>query len=156
VHAMQAGHRRRHRYWNIKGCGDAARFFASNSRILHRESVWRLLPNMWPRMWHIRKPGKTDGKPRTERSLLFPSEEFRERVRNAAKVRGFPIGASVHSRCLPRMKFEGARIPTRQPNLKLAWRPRLRTWRSRGRGLQTLAHAQVALTDVFLKYVITL
>ena len=28
-------------------------------------------------------------KPRTERSLLFPSEEFRERVRNTAKDRDF-------------------------------------------------------------------
>ena len=41
------------------------------------------------RMCHIRKSGQGMAKPRTERSLLFPSEEFRERVRNTAKDRDF-------------------------------------------------------------------
>src|SRR5215469_12458459 len=53
-----------------------------------------------PQMWHIilivvfrqrdtAKWRKRMAKPRTERSLLFPSKEFREKVRQTAKNRGF-------------------------------------------------------------------
>ena len=93
-------------------------------------------------------------KPRTERSLLFPSKEFRDQVRKASKDRGFRSEqAFILAACEREIRrsdnaeaatqFE-ARVATSLTNLA-----------KQVQGLQTLAHAQVALTDVFLKYVIT-
>jgi hypothetical protein len=93
-------------------------------------------------------------KPRTERSLLFPSKEFREQVRKASKDRGFQseqafiLAACEHeirqgANTEATAQFEGRVAATLTNLAKLL------------QGLQTLGHAQVALTDVFLKYVIT-
>ena len=40
-------------------------------------------------------------KPRTERTLLFPSKEFREEVRKASKARGFPLRSNKRLRPPP-------------------------------------------------------
>ncbi len=92
-------------------------------------------------------------KPRIERSLLFPSKEFREQVRKASKDRGFRSEqAFILAACEREIRrgdnteavtqFE-ARVAATLTNL------------AKQVGLRTLGHAQVALTDVFLKYVIT-
>jgi len=78
-------------------------------------------------------------KPRIERSLLFPNKEFRERVRKASKDRGFRSEQAFESVT----QFE-ARIAATLTNLA-----------KQGQHLQTLVEAQVAITDVLLKYVIT-
>jgi hypothetical protein len=44
---------------------------------------------------------KSTAKPRTERSLLFPSKEFREEVRKASKARGFPLRSNKRLRPPP-------------------------------------------------------
>jgi len=93
-------------------------------------------------------------KPRIERSLLFPNKEFRERVRKASKDRGFRSEqAFILAACEREIRrgdntetvtqFE-ARVAATFTNLA-----------KQGQHLQTLVQAQVALTDVLLKYVIT-
>ncbi|HVB58974.1 MAG TPA: hypothetical protein VNE63_21415 [Candidatus Acidoferrales bacterium] len=88
------------------------------------------------------------------RSFRYPSAELREQVRAAVKERGFRseqaflIAACEHeirqgANTEATTQFE-ARVATTLTNLA-----------KQVQGLQTLAHAQVALTDVFLKYVIT-
>ena len=93
-------------------------------------------------------------KPRTERSLLFPSEEFREQVRNAAKDRGFRSEqAFILAACESELRRGENTEATAQFEARVA--ATLTNLAKKVQGLQTLAHAQVALTDVFLKYVIT-
>ena len=93
-------------------------------------------------------------KPRTERSLLFPSEEFRERVRKGAKDRGFRSEqAFILAACESELRRGENTDATTQFEARVA--ATLTNLAKQVQGLQTLAHAQVALTDVFLKYVIT-
>jgi hypothetical protein len=100
------------------------------------------------------KWGKCMAKHRTERSLLFPSKEFREQVRRASKHRGFRseqafILAACESEVRKGYNTEAetqfdARVVATLTNLA-----------KQVQGLHTLAQAQVALTDVLLNYVIT-
>jgi hypothetical protein len=104
-------------------------------------------------MWHIRKSEKRMAKPRTERSLLFPSEEFRERVRKGAKDRGFRSEqAFILAACDNELRRGENADAATQFEARMA--ATLTNLAKQVQGLQTLAHAQVALTDVFLKYVI--
>ena len=93
-------------------------------------------------------------KPRTERNLLFPSKEFREKVREASKNKGFRSEqAFILAACENEIRrgdndeaatqFEG-RVAATLANMA-----------KQGQSLYTLAQAQVALIDVLLKYVIT-
>ena len=88
------------------------------------------------------------------RNFRYPSAELREQVRAAVKERGFRseqaflIAACEHeirqgANTEATEKFE-ARVAATLTNLA-----------KQVQGLQMRAHAQVALTDVFLKYVIT-
>ena len=88
------------------------------------------------------------------RNFRYPSAELRDQVRAAVKERGFRseqaflIAACEHeirqgANTDAAAQFE-ARVAATLTNLA-----------KQVQGLQTLAHAQVALTDVFLKYVIT-
>jgi hypothetical protein len=105
-------------------------------------------------MWHIRKSEKRMAKPRTERSLLFPSKEFRERVRKGAKDRGFRSEqAFILAACDNELRRGENTDAATQFEARVA--ATLTNLAKQVQGLQTLAHAQVALTDVFLKYVIT-
>ena len=105
-------------------------------------------------MCHIWKSGQRMAKPRTERSLLFPSEEFRDRVRNAAKDRGFRSEqAFILAACENELRRGENTDATTQFETRVA--ATLTNLTKQVQGLQTLAHAQVALIDVFLKYVIT-
>ena len=93
-------------------------------------------------------------KKRISRNFRYPSGELRDQVRAAVKERGFRseqaflIAACEHeirqgANTEAAAQFE-ARVAATLTNLA-----------KQVQGLQTLAHAQVALTDVFLKYVIT-
>jgi hypothetical protein len=88
------------------------------------------------------------------RNFRYPSAELRDQVRGAVKGRGFRseqaflIAACEHeirqgANTEATEKFE-ARVAATLTNLA-----------KQVQGLQMRAHAQVALTDVFLKYVIT-
>jgi hypothetical protein len=93
-------------------------------------------------------------KRRTERSLLFPSMEFREKVRQASKDRGFRSEqAFILAACENEIRRSNNTEATTQFEARVA--ATLTNLASQVQGLQTLAHAQVALTDVTLKYVIT-
>jgi hypothetical protein len=88
------------------------------------------------------------------RNFRYPSAELRDQIRAVVKERGFRseqaflIAACEHeirqgANTEATVQFE-ARVAATLTNLA-----------KQVQGLQTLAHAQVALTDVFLKYVIT-
>lgn len=93
-------------------------------------------------------------KPRTERSLLFPSKEFREKVREASKNRGFRSEqAFILAACENEIRRGDNAEAATQFEAPVA--ATLTNLAKQGQSLYTLAHAQVALTDVLLKYVIT-
>src|SRR5260370_9704631 len=93
-------------------------------------------------------------KPRIERSLLFPNKEFRERVRKASKDRGFRSEqAFILAACEREIRRGDDTESVTQFETRIA--ATLTNLAKQGQHLQTLAQAQVALTDVLLKYVIT-
>jgi hypothetical protein len=93
-------------------------------------------------------------KPRTERSLLFPSKEFREQVRKASKDGGFRSEqAFILAACESEIRRADNTEAATQSEARVA--ATLTNLAKQVQGVQTLAHAQVALTDVFLKCVIT-
>jgi hypothetical protein len=93
-------------------------------------------------------------KPRTERSLLFPSKDFREQVRKASKDRGFRSEqAFILAACESEMRRGVNADSVTQFEARIA--ATLTNLAKQSQGLHTLAQAQVALTDVLLKYVIT-
>jgi hypothetical protein len=93
-------------------------------------------------------------KPRTERSLLFPSKEFREKVREASKNRGFRSEqAFILAACENEIRRGDNAEAATQFEARVA--ATLANMAKQGQSLYTLAQAQVALIDVLLKYVIT-
>jgi len=93
-------------------------------------------------------------KPRTERSLLFPSKEFREQVRKASKDRGFRSEqAFILAACEREIRRGDNTEAVTQFEARVA--ATLTNLAKQGQNLQTLVQAQVALMDVLLKYVIT-
>jgi hypothetical protein len=88
------------------------------------------------------------------RSFRYPSAEMRERVRAAVKERGFSSEqAFLIAACEHEIRQGANTEATQQFEARVA--ATLANLSKQVQGLQTLAHAQVALTDVFLKYVIT-
>jgi len=93
-------------------------------------------------------------KPRIERSLLFPNREFRERVRKASKDRGFRSEqAFILTACEREIRRGDDTESVTQFEARIA--ATLTNLAKQGQHLQTLVEAQVAITDVLLKYVIT-
>jgi ABC-type histidine transport system ATPase subunit len=93
-------------------------------------------------------------KQRTERNLLFPSKEFRDCVRLAAKERSF---RSEHAFILAACKNELARGDSTEATARLEARIAA-TLANKGKQVQslfTLVHAQFALTNSLLQYVLT-
>jgi hypothetical protein len=103
---------------------------------------------------NISKWRKNMSKPRTERNLLFPSKEFRERVRKTSMERGFRSEqAFILAACEGEMRRSDNADSVTQFEARIA--ATLTNLAKQGQHLQTLAEAQVAITDVLLKYVIT-
>src|SRR5215470_20386705 len=91
-----------------------------------------------------RRGEKTMKKERIERNLLFPSKEFRDRVRSAAKERGF---RSEQAFILAACKNELARGDSTEATAQLEARIAA-TLANTGKQVQslfTLVHAQFAL-----------
>jgi hypothetical protein len=93
-------------------------------------------------------------KQRTERNLLFPSKEFRDRVRLAAKERGFRSEqAFILAACKNELERGDNTEATAQLEARIA-----ATLANTGKQVQslfTLVHAQIALTNSLLQYVLT-
>jgi hypothetical protein len=88
------------------------------------------------------------------RNFRYPSAELRDQVRAAVKERGFRSEqAFLNSACEHESRQGANTEATEQFEARVA--ATLTNLAKQVQGLQTLAHAQVALTDVFLKYVIT-
>ena len=93
-------------------------------------------------------------KHRIERNLLFPSREFRDRVRSASSERGFRSEqAFILTACEHELRQGDNTEAVTQFEARVA--ATLTNMAQQVQGLHTLAQAQVALTDVLLKYVIT-
>jgi hypothetical protein len=88
------------------------------------------------------------------RNFRYPSAELQEQVRAAVRERGFRSEqAFLIAACEHEIRQGANTEATTQFEARVA--ATLTNLAKQVQGLQTLAHAQVALTDVFLKYVIT-
>jgi hypothetical protein len=88
------------------------------------------------------------------RNFRYPTAELRNQVRAAVKERGFRSEqAFLIAACEHEIRQGANTDATTQFEARVA--ATLTNLAKQVQGLQTLAHAQVALTDVFLKYVIT-
>lgn len=88
------------------------------------------------------------------RNFRYPSGELREKVRLAVKERGFRSEqAFLIAACEHELRQGDNTEATTQFEARMA--ATLTNLAKQVQGLRTLGHAQVALTDVFLKYVIT-
>jgi hypothetical protein len=88
------------------------------------------------------------------RNFRYPSAELRDQIRAAVKERGFRSEQAFLIAACEHEIRQGANIEaTEQFEARVA--ATLTNLAKQVQGLRTLAHAQVALTDVFLKYVIT-
>ena len=88
------------------------------------------------------------------RNFRYPSAELRDQVRAAVKERGFRSEqAFLIAACEHEIRQDANTQATEQFEARVA--ATLTNLAKQAQELQTLAHAQVALTDVFLKYVIT-
>ena len=88
------------------------------------------------------------------RNFRYPSAELRDQIRAAVKERGFRSEqAFLIAACEHEIRQGANTDATTQFEARVA--ATLTNLAKQVQGLQTLAHAQVALTDVFLKYVIT-
>ena len=93
-------------------------------------------------------------KQRTERNLLFPSKDFRDRVRSAAKERGFRSEqAFILAACQNEMERGDSTEALEDLEARLA--ATLVNTDSKVQSLFTLVHAQFALTNSLLQYVLT-
>jgi hypothetical protein len=143
-----------HRYWNIKGCGDASRIFIAKCLFFSAEGCGDFCKRCGTNVPPQENGGNCMAKPRTERNLLFPSKEFRERVRKTSMERGFRSEqAFILAACEGEMRRSDNADSVTQFEARIA--ATLTNLAKQLQGLNTLAQAQVALTDVLLKYAIT-
>jgi len=113
---------------------------------------------MWNKFWH--HSGTTAErsvfmvKRAISRNFRYPSAELREKVRVAVKERGFRSEqAFLIAACEHELRQGDSTEAATQFEARVA--ATLTNLAKQGQGLHTLAQAQVALTDVLLKYVIT-
>lgn len=93
-------------------------------------------------------------KHRIERNLLFPSQEFRERVRCAVRERGFRSEqAFILTACENEVRRGDQTEATTQLEARIA--ATLANVTKEVQALFTLVHAQFALTNSLLQYVLT-
>ena len=93
-------------------------------------------------------------KERIERNLLFPNQQFRDRVRSAAMERGFPSEqAFILAACSNELeRGDGTEAMN---NLEDRIVATLLNVAKEVQSLFTLVHTQVALTNSLLQYVLT-
>jgi len=121
VHEIQADYRRPTHVLEHKGLWRCCACFYRQVLLFQKEGMWRLLADKWHKCATassstfldtstVQIRGDFMAKPRTERSLLFPSKEFREQVRKASKDRGFDPNRRSFSP-LANARFAGAITP---------------------------------------------
>jgi hypothetical protein len=109
---------------------------------------------MWHHLGTTLERGCFVSKESISRNFRYPSAELREQVRAAVRERGFRSKqAFLIAACEHEIRQGANTEATTQFEARVA--ATLTNLAKQVQGLQTLAHAQVALTDVFLKYVIT-
>jgi hypothetical protein len=105
-------------------------------------------------MRHTKKREPNMQKHRIERNLLFPSQEFRERVRCAVRERGFRSEqAFILTACENEVRRGDQTEATTQLEARIA--ATLANVTKEVQALFTLVHAQFALTNSLLQYVLT-
>ena len=93
-------------------------------------------------------------KRRIERNLAFPSDEFRTKVRTAAKDRGFRTEqAFILAACENELKRDARTDANSQMEARLI--ASMQKVAREFQALFTLVHAQFALTNSLLQYVLT-
>ena len=93
-------------------------------------------------------------KQRIERNLLFPNQEFRDRVRSAAKARGFRSEqAFILATC--ENELERGDTTEAMDDLEARIAATLVNMAKEVQSLFTLVHTQVALSNSLLQYVLT-
>ena len=93
-------------------------------------------------------------KRRIERNLAFPSEEFRAKVRTAAQDRGFRTEqAFILAACENELKRDSRTDANSQMEARLI--ASMQKVATEFQALFTLVHAQFALTNSLLQYVLT-
>lgn len=93
-------------------------------------------------------------KRRIERNLAFPTEQFRQLIRSAAKERGFRTEqAFILTACENELKRGDSAEATNQLEARVA--ATLSNLAKEVQSLFTLVHTQVALTNSLLQYVLT-
>src|SRR5215469_16970923 len=101
-----------------------------------------------------RNRGNPMKKERTERNLLFPNMESRNRIRPAAKERGFRSEqAFILAACENELERGDNNEATTQLDARIA--ATLSNLSKEVQSLFTLVHTQVALTNCLLQYVLT-
>jgi hypothetical protein len=101
-----------------------------------------------------RNRGNPMKKKRTERNLLFPNIEFRNRIRTAANERGFRSEqAFILTACENELERGDNNEATTQLEARIA--ATLANLSREVQSLFTLAHSQFALTNSLLQYVLT-
>jgi hypothetical protein len=140
-------------YWNIKEGGHAARDLTSKSSEVSSLRCGDIFA-FAPQKRHTKKGGSVMRKQRIERNLAFPTEEFRTRVRTAAKERGFRTEqAFILAACENELKRDDGTELTTQLEARIV--ASLGKVAKEFQSLFTLTHVQFALTNSLLQYVLT-
>lgn len=141
-------------YWNIKECGYMSLYSDDKFRemsSIRRGGFWTIAPQMRHKE---KQGGSIMRKHRIERNLAFPSEEFRTKLRTAAKERGFRTEqAFILAACENELKRERHADGTSQMEARLI--ASMQRVAKEFQALFTLVHAQFALTNSLLQYVLT-
>jgi hypothetical protein len=142
-----------HRHRNIKGWGHFVVFVHVN-RLFFRPFGGATPSSLWHHLGTTLKRGCFVTQETISCNFRYPSAELREQVRAAVKERGF---RSEQAFLIAACEHDIRQGPNTEATAQ--FEPRvaatLTNLAKQVQGLQTLAHAHVALTDVFLKYVIT-
>ena len=141
-------------YWNIKGCARMVGDLSDNFRAMSAICGGGFSAPA-PQMRHTKKEGINHmRKHRIERNLAFPSEEFRAKVRTAAKQRGFRTEqAFLLAAC--EHELERGDNTEAMDDLEARMVATLSNVAREVQALFTLVHTQVALTNCLLQYVLT-
>src|SRR5437773_4207205 len=141
-------------YWNIKECGDVCLDLGLKSNCFTSLVGGGILAICGTNVPPGRSGGNLMKKHRIERNLLFPSREFRDRVRSAATERGFRSEqAFILTACEHELRQGDNTEATAQLEARIA--ATLTNVAREVQSLFTLVHTQFALTNSLLQYVLT-
>ena len=141
-------------YWNIKECGDVRCDLGLKSNCSTSLVGGGIRAVCGTNVPPGRRGGNLMKKHRIERNLLFPSREFRDRVRSAASERGFRSEqAFILAACENELRQGDNTEATAQLEARIA--ATLANVTKELQSLFTLAHTQFALTNSLLQYVLT-